>query len=68
MNGPPEMQTAAWQGDRRGYSKREELGIYPLQPEPATDFALALVAMRFRLSRHMAALVAELAGIGARHT
>lgn len=69
MNGPPEMQTAAlgW-GDRRGNSKRQELGIYPLQTEPATDFRLAVLAKRFRLSRHMAALVAELAGIGARHT
>lgn len=68
MNGPPQMQTAAWQGDRRGYSKGVRTETYPLHPEPATDFALALVAMRFRLSRHMAALVAELAGIGARNT
>ena len=65
MSGPPDVQTAAWQGDRRGNSKRQELGIYPLQPEPATDFPLAFIAARFRLSRHVAALVAELAGIGA---
>lgn len=70
MNGPPEMQTAAsWQGgDGRGNGKVQTAFPYRSSPETATDFPLAFVAMRFRLSRHMAALVAELAGIGARHT
>jgi hypothetical protein len=66
MNGPPEMQTAALgRGDRRGNSKGVTTGIYPLPTENATDFARAFVARRLRLPDHLAALVAELAGIGA---
>jgi hypothetical protein len=65
---PPEMRTAALVagGDRRGYSKSlAAQGTYPLHPETATDFARAVVAERHRLSLHLAALVVELAGLGA---
>lgn len=69
MSGPPDVQTAALAGgDRRGIGKVLRTFSYRSDHEIATDIARAFVARRLRLPDHLAALVAELAGIGATHS